>query len=691
MLNAILIERLSERLSKAFVSGKSLRPILVEFFTRNLNETSEAEFNKVIDDALFKILSDLQDEQADDPTAGNFKVVARKIANSIKKYVAKLDQPRKDKIAQDEAAKKAKEERAGRLKKLGAGIGIYGDDSGVDISEPASKPTEPTVMNPQPSKTVLSHTTYGKNFKSFMEYNDLNKNITKIIKESFNSHDNVDNIVSSAMQNLLLELFGFGQKKEKKPEYTYEDKLEALFGEKADERLQRTFGQMLKYTQDFVDANKSQFDDHHKELADKLITTLKKLYQSTGNNEKAYKIIKQFIPESMIKSQQEASKKTWGQYLFGGETDYDKAQRLEVERDTQIYFKRLGLNLDDMAGKNVNEVWEQIEANLKNIPTKGLISFVNWWKQYSKKLAPVVAKTIQKQVAQAKKSGEAPPQVVLSRLGDTFKNKYLGMVLLGTLIVASIAKMSPQQGLELGNKVAKGETTLLDKIQPDSGLDYDKASGGAGGGPDTTGQSGQLQQHLDGLADQLEKLSPGFQKEMTEPGNILKNLIEKAYGAGDTSPEELAQLLEQNPKLAQFLDGLNFNSLDDVNKAIEKADSLGLNFNQLKSLTQKLHDIANKPAQDAKPATSAFGDYSKARDAGNAPAQAAKVASKPLPSSKGTKIVQDTIHGGTAEVEKKGVLGSIGRALLGTTDVSGQKVKPGLLGKVGQFFKGRGR
>lgn len=683
MSNAVLVERLSERLAKAFVSGKSLRPILVEFFTRNLNETSEAEFNKVIDNALFKILSDLQDETADDPTAGNFKIVARKIANSIKAYVAKLDQPRKDKIAKDEADKKAKAERAAHLQKIRAGLRVHSDDESThDISEP-------TVMNPQPSKTVLSHTTYGKNFKSFMEYNDLNKNITKIIKESFNSHDNVDNIVSSAMQNLLLELFGFGQKKEKKPEYTYEDKLEALFGEKADERLQRTFGQMLKYTQDFVDANKSQFDDHHKELADKLITTLKKLYQSTGNNEKAYEMIKKFIPESSIKSQQD--KKTWGQYLFGGETDYDKAQRLEVERDAQIYFKRLGLNLDDIAGKNVDEVWQQIETSLAKIPERGKVSFLNWWKQYSKKLAPVVAKIIQKQVAQAKQSGEAPPQVVLSRLGDRFKNKWFGMLAFGTIIYAKIIGLTSEQAVDLANKVSKGDTTLLDKVQPDSGLDYDKASGGAGGGPDTTGQSGQLQQHLDGLADQLEKLSPGFQKEMTEPGNILKNLIEKAYGAGDTSPEELAQLLEQNPKLAQFLDGLNFNSLDDVNKAIEKADSLGLNFNQLKSLTQKLHDIANKPAQDAKPATSAFGDYSKARDAGNAPAQAAKVASKPLPSSKGTKIVQDTIHGGTAEVEKKGVLGSIGRALLGTTDVSGQKVKPGLLGKVGQFFKGRGR
>ena len=144
----------------------------------------------------------------------------------------------------------------------------------------------------------------------------------------------------------------------------------------------------------------------------------------------------------------------------------------------------------------------------------------------------------------------------------------------------------------------------------------------------------------------------------------LKNLIEKAYGAGDTSPEELAQLIEQNPKLAQFLDGLNFNSLDDVNKAIEKADSLGLNFNQLKSLTQKLHDIANKPAQDAKPATSAFGDYSKARDAGNAPAQAAKTAAAP-------------------QIAKKGIFGTIGQKLFGAKDVNtGQKATPGLFGKL---------
>jgi hypothetical protein len=230
-------------------------------------------------------------------------------------------------------------------------------------------------------------------------------------------------------------------------------------------------------------------------------------------------------------------------------------------------------------------------------------------------------------------------------------------------------KMQPQkQGLDADSD-NRAKTSMVQKT-PD------------GTGPDYTGSD--FERHLDKVASKLELLKKGFQHDMEESGNLLKNLVDNAYFAEGEQPEDLAKFLQDNPKLDTFLKGLDIKNLRDIDDAVNKAYEMGLD---LKTLAKQLNDIANKPAPSShepepepEAAQSSFKQFTQSKSSGGSKA------------SGPTKIVNDRIHGGTAEVPKKGLIGSIGQKLFGPKDVNtGEKANRGILGAFNPKNWKRGR
>lgn len=185
-----------------------------------------------------------------------------------------------------------------------------------------------------------------------------------------------------------------------------------------------------------------------------------------------------------------------------------------------------------------------------------------------------------------------------------------------------------------------------------------KATGGTG--PDdysSPGQSVALQNHLDGVANTLEEMEGEgqFGGEMASQGKLLKSFVDNAYSAGDTSPENLAEFLEGNPGLSEFLNGLSINNLADITKALEKAHSMGLD---LEKLTQQLNDIANKPAPSSSEPEAAQGSFNKFAQSKSGGGPTIKV---PVKQQNAGKTAAGILDG-------KGPLGKLGAKVLPGTD-----------------------
>jgi hypothetical protein len=328
-----------------------------------------------------------------------------------------------------------------------------------------------------------------------------------------------------------------------------------------------------------------------------------------------------------------------------------------------------------------------IRQGMQKLDNRRKEQFINFMKNYEESIKnvfrsqpPEEQKQSDAAITDIKKDSSEKVGISIGKLGNTFKtNRLLGIGILAALLFSMAMKMQPQkQGLDADSD-NRAKTSMVQK-----------ATGGTG--PDdysSPGQSVALQNHLDGVANTLEEMEGEgqFGGEMASQGKLLKSFVDNAYSAGDTSPENLAEFLEGNPGLSEFLNGLSINNLADITKALEKAHSMGLD---LEKLTQQLNDIANKPAPSSSEPEAAQGSFNqsaqKKATSGSAPAQTFNKFTQKKATSGPAKVINT--KSGPAEVKKVGPIRAAGRVMFGTKDVDGNKVRPGLLGGIGKKIFG---
>jgi hypothetical protein len=158
----------------------------------------------------------------------------------------------------------------------------------------------------------------------------------------------------------------------------------------------------------------------------------------------------------------------------------------------------------------------------------------------------------------------------------------------------------------------------------------------------------------------------------------LLSVIEQASNA---NPEGFDTFLNQNPDLSNFLNQLHAPSVGgDLAEPGDVADILeNLAAINAAKIIKQLKGIGYENQQDSQPS-------------GSAPAPTSNKFVQKKATSGPTKIIPDRIHGGTAEVPKKGLIGSIGQKLFGPKNVNtGEKANKGILGALNPKNWKRGR
>ena len=561
-----------------------------------------------------------------------------------------------------------------------------------NLNTELEKETEKTnVINPQhnqqqKSATAVESLNSSLSFKKFLDQEELQESIKynilkKVILEN-NINTGLYNEIFGSIASGISSMFG-GRKIPKRVGATHDQKVAAWFGgpDKMNQALDAIFSGLIANIQS--KKNIQKFGNAMGIILPQIIKGLQNEKLKAQKSPLEY--FKSIASEKTFVNQRD-TKKGMIYSLFGGKSGAEKAAMAIAEQKNEqfiSYMQMFGLEGDNLkqtlSEMTLIEFQKFIRQGMQKLDNRRKEQFINFMKNYEESIKNVFRSQPaeeQKQsdaaITNIKKDSSEKVGISIGKLGNTFKtNRLLGIGILAALLFSMAMKMQPQkQGLDADSD-NRAKTSMVQKT-PD------------GTGPDdySAGQSGDLQRHLDGVAETLEmmKHSGQFSGEMAGEGELLKKFVDNAYSAGDTSPENLAEFLEGNPGLSEFLNGLNINNLADITKALEKAHSMGLD---LEKLTQQLNDIANKPApssSEPEAAQGSFKQFAQSKSSGGSKA------------SGPTKMVKDRIHGGTAEVPKKGLVGSLGQALFGPKDVkTGEKANRGILGALNpkNWKKGR--
>ncbi len=557
-----------------------------------------------------------------------------------------------------------------------------------NLNTELEKETEKTtVVNMPPKSTVTSPTAVESfnsslSFKKFLDQEELQESIKygilkKVILEN-NINTELYNEIFGNIASGISSMFG-GRKIPKRVGATHDQKVVAWFGgpDKMNQALDAIFSGLIANIQS--KKNIQKFGNAMGIILPQIIKGLQNEKLKAQKSPLEY--FKSIASEKTFVSQKD-TKKGLIYSLFGGKSGAEKAAMAIAEQKNEqfvSYMQMFGLEEDGikqtlakLSEMTLIEFQQFVSQGMQKLDNRRKKQFINFMKDYEESIKkvfrsqpPEEQKQSDAAITDIKKDTTQKVGISIAKLGNTFKtNKLLGMGILAALLFSMTMKMQTHHGSDADSD-NRAKTSMVQKT-PD------------GTGPDdySAGQSGDLKRHIDGVAQTLEimKHSGQFSGEMAGEGELLKKFVDNAYSAGDTSPENLAEFLEGNPGLSEFLNGLSINNLADITKALEKAHSMGLD---LEKLTQQLNDIANKPApssSEPEAAQGSFKQFAQSKSSGSSKA------------SGPTKVINT--KNGPAEVQKVGPIRAAGRAMFGTKDVQGNKVKPGLLGGLGQKIFG---
>jgi hypothetical protein len=315
-------------------------------------------------------------------------------------------------------------------------------------------------------------------FKGFLKEQEIMENLRK---EIVNIAVNNKKINEQQLNEILGSLISgvksmFGGEKTPKL-HGYEEKLRFLFG--SDEDISKRIGGIITNFINVIDGSKSKFSPAMQELEEKLKNGLSKELKSVQSDPIGY--IKRHVKERHISHKDDKSR---GMLGFGksGAEKYAKATNDDMDAMFQSYMNKAEVSEE----KIETLTWTQLENLLKKrvsrLTKKDRAEFINFVNSYQDRLDkrfPSLTENAQKlikqeldKVKQSKK--DVPVLPILTYLKDTFKNKYLGYLVLGAFMTASVLNMQPQHGLN-ADADNRAQTTMVQGM-----------SGGTGPGPSGT-------------------------------------------------------------------------------------------------------------------------------------------------------------------------------------------------------------
>lgn len=464
-INNVIVEKYAVRIVESLQKGRQINSILFEIarkYNPVLSENAsddfvtqyEPQFHALITRAKDDITNRYNTLAAKDKKAGNYQRLIAGVSDAIIKFVH------------------------ANLSKDPTGYAVTTSFDQISLNPEVEVKTlnEPTVNT---ERLQTAHYDPSISFKGFLKEQEIMENLRKeIINIAVNNkkiNEQQLNEILGSLVSGVKSMFG-GKKTPKK--HSYEDQLGILFG--SDQDISRKISDIIRSFINVIDGNKSKFSPAMQELEAKLINGLSKELKSVQSD--PIKYIKRHVKEGDISHKDDESR---GMLGFGksGAEKYAKAKSEDMDKLFLSYMNKAQINLENID----NLTWTELEALLnKRIPhlkKNDRQEFENFMMSYldrmDKRFPGLInnaQKLIKQQSAQAKQSkNPAPVLPILTSLGKTFKSKYLGMLVLGAFMTASVLNMQTHNGLNADSDDNRAKTSMVQGI-----------SGGTGPGPSNT-------------------------------------------------------------------------------------------------------------------------------------------------------------------------------------------------------------
>ncbi len=513
-INNVIVEKYAVRIVESLQKGRQINSILFEIarkYNPVLSENASDKFVLQYEPQFYALITKVKDDitnryntlAAKDKKAGNYQRLITGVSDAIIKFVH------------------------ANLSKDPTGYAVTTSFDQISLNPEV----EVKTLNDPPvnaKRLQTAHYDPSISFKGFLKEQEIMENLRK---EIINIAVNNKKINEQQLNEILGSLVSgvksmFGGKKTPKL-HGYEEKLRILFG--SDEDISKRIGGIITNFMAIIDQNKSKFSPAMQELEEKLKNGLSKELESVQSDPIGY--IKRHVKERDISHKDDESR---GMLGFGksGAEKYAKAKSEDMDKLFMSY-----MNKADVSDKKIETLtWTELENLLKRrvsrFTKKDRAEFINFVNSYQDRLAerfPSLTKNaqilIQQELTKAKQSKKPTPVLpILTSLGETFKSKYLGMLVLGAFMTASVLNMQTQHGLN-ADADNRAQTTMVQGMSGGTGPgpsgtnvpDYEPDMGPDDGSgpypdsptePDTSGQAGGGGGYSSGGPEQIVKVKP---------------------------------------------------------------------------------------------------------------------------------------------------------------------------------------
>lgn len=463
-INNVIVEKYAVRIVENLQKGRQINSILFEIarkYNPVLSENASDKFVQQYEPQFYDLITRAKDDilaryntlAAKDKKVNNYRRLITGISDAIIKFVHS------------------------NLSKDPTGYAVTTSFDQISLNPEV----EVKTLNKPPANTEKLQTAHydpSISFKGFLKEQEIMENLRKEIINIAVSNKKINeqqlNEILGSLVSGVKSMLG-GKKTPKL--HSYEELLGILFG--SDQDISKRIGGIIRNFMAIIDQNKSKFSPAMQELEAKLKNGLSNELKTLESDPIGY--IKRHVKERHISHKDDKSR---GMLGFGksGAEKYAKATNEDMDTMFQSYMNKAQVSNEQMETLTWTELENLLNKRVSQLKEKDRQEFENFIHSYVERLDkrfPSLTKNaqilIQQELAQAKKSKKpAPVLPILTSLGKTFKSPYLGMLVLGAFMTASVLNMQPQHGLN-ADADNRAQTTMVQGM-----------SGGTGPGPSGT-------------------------------------------------------------------------------------------------------------------------------------------------------------------------------------------------------------
>ena len=634
-MNYQIAEQYAKLIFDSHVKGKSFKPLLVEVFSKyNSNFLlTEADLKDSVKQVYAEIIAKFRGFATKDKTAENYYGIIKGLAQSILKFYDKN-------IRVDPTGYKIDKNFDFELETSSAAKAAGGNQ---------------TVVNLPPANTnvpVNAHYNPQLSFRNFLQESEIHEILKrKIIKIAANNQIITQSVIKEGLSDVWSGVKSmFGGKKTPK-EHSYDEKIELLYGDSNSikDKLTKIVGLFAEK----IRQDKKSYSPADQRLADQLTKSLTDFFDKVSSG--GLDFVKSSTPESSIVHRDVEAGRQKGLLGYFRTDRYKKSQKQDLDLIFDQFMHLMKIDMNSLLGKTSTDVTSIIETaftKLSEEDKQTCAEFLKEYEPYYKKRYPQLLRNLAKEQKAAARSGTPKPYA--NYKFGTITAIRAGLAALLFSLVGGLAINSQKLDDTMGQTM-KATTTMVGDDMGGTGPDPD-----TGSGPNF---SQNLKTSISNLQQHMQDNTVGNDPQVME----LLGLLSAIQQASNENPEGFDTFLNQNPDLSNFLAQLHDKTAGgDLEQPGDVEDMLKT-FADLnpKGIIKQLKGIGYENQQDSQPSGSA-----------PAPPTFNKFVQKKATSGP-TKVINT--KSGPQEVKKVGPIKAAGRAMFGTKNVQGEKVKHGLL------------